>query len=252
MIITGYFDESGTHGSAPLSLIAGYIGNNRQWRNFEKRARKLFVRYHVDIFHAIDVNRSNKDFKGWSIDKKIRFLDEFAFLSHDALECGFVSIISVDDYRTFYANPVRQHKRQLDTLYTVLVRASLPASTDAAFHEERFQDGKDPSLNIVFESVHKHARDALRVYREFERRYPAGSTGGALREITFQSKAGSFPLAAADLLAYSAYQEETGAKQTWKPKGPLKTENYRGNLYRIVVGKTQLEALRRQRIEDGI
>lgn len=252
MIVTGYFDESGTHGSAPLSLMAGYIGDDRQWRNFEKRAKKLFARYRVDIFHTIDVRRSNRDFQGWSIDRKIRFLDEFAYLSHDALECGFVSIISVSDYKTIYAAPVREHKRQPDTLYTILVRASLSAATDAAFHEERSQDGKKPTLDIVLESGHKNAGDALRVYREFERRYPANSPQGALRKIRFQSKPGCLPLASADLLAYSAYQQEIGAKPKWVPKGPLKTANYRGNLYRIEIGRTQLEALCRQRVEDGV
>lgn len=252
MLIVGYFDESGTHDSAPLSLMAGYIGDARQWRNFEKRARKLFARYRVDIFHSIDVKRSDKDFKGWTVDKKIKFLDELAFLCHDALESGFVSIISKDDYAKYYFDPVRQRKARPDSIYTLLVRASMSASVDAALHGERFRDGKEPSVNIVLESGHKNAGDALRVYREFERRHPTNSAQGALREPTFKSKGDCLPLAAADLLAYSAYSQETGAISKWVPKHPLKTENYRGNLYRIEIRKEQLDEFYLQRVEDRI
>ena len=42
-------------------------------------------------------------------------------------------------------------------------------------------------------------------------------------------------MAAADLLAYSAYQQETGVQSKWVAKHPLKTENYKRNLYRIAI-----------------
>ena len=55
MIFTAYFDESGTHAGAELTAMAGFLGDRRQWRKFEKRAGKLFKRFRVDVFHAIDV-----------------------------------------------------------------------------------------------------------------------------------------------------------------------------------------------------
>jgi hypothetical protein len=32
MIFTAYFDESGTHAGAELSAMAGFVGDERQWR----------------------------------------------------------------------------------------------------------------------------------------------------------------------------------------------------------------------------
>ena len=61
MIFTAYFDESGTHAGAELTGMAGFLGDRRQWQKFEKRAGKLFKRFRVDVFHAIDVRRSDKD-----------------------------------------------------------------------------------------------------------------------------------------------------------------------------------------------
>ncbi|MFZ3326515.1 MAG: hypothetical protein WA231_11725, partial [Methylocella sp.] len=78
VIITAYFDESGTHRSSPVSMMAGHVGDARQWQKFEKRISKLFRRYHVDVFHAMEIKRSDKDFRGWSVNKKIDFVDEFS------------------------------------------------------------------------------------------------------------------------------------------------------------------------------
>ena len=87
-IVSGISTKAERTLDSAISLMAGYIGNSRQWRNFEKRAKKLFASFHVDIFHTIDVKRSDKGFKGLTIDKKIGLLDEFALLSHDSLEQG--------------------------------------------------------------------------------------------------------------------------------------------------------------------
>jgi hypothetical protein len=66
---TAYLDESGTHQGATASVMAGFVGDERQWRKFEKRSGKLFKRYRVDIFHTIDVRRGDADFKGWTVDR---------------------------------------------------------------------------------------------------------------------------------------------------------------------------------------
>jgi phosphoribosylformimino-5-aminoimidazole carboxamide ribonucleotide (ProFAR) isomerase len=71
--LTGYFDESGTHDVAAVSGMAGFVGDKRQWAKFEKRTNKLFARYRVKVFHAVDVRQTKKDFAGWTVDRKIEF-----------------------------------------------------------------------------------------------------------------------------------------------------------------------------------
>jgi hypothetical protein len=103
MILTAYFDESGTHGPSEISLMAGFLADARQWRKFEKRASKLFARFHVNIFHSIDLKRTDKDFSGWSVDRKIEFLDEFQHIVNETLEVGVVSMLKKEDY-SYYLN----------------------------------------------------------------------------------------------------------------------------------------------------
>src|SRR5260370_2142808 len=101
MILTAYFDESGTHAGAKVSAMAGFVGDNRQWRKYEKRAGKLFKRYGVGVFHAIDVRRGHGDFKDWTIDRKIVFLDELQHIIKDTLESGLFSFIRYSDYQYY-------------------------------------------------------------------------------------------------------------------------------------------------------
>jgi hypothetical protein len=83
VIFTGYFDESGTHAGADVSVMAGFVGDARQWRKYEKRTSKLFKRCGVDTYHAIDVRRGDGDFKGWIVDQKIEFWDEFQHIINE-------------------------------------------------------------------------------------------------------------------------------------------------------------------------
>lgn len=112
MIFTAYLDESGTHAGASVSALAGFVGHARQWRKFEKRVGKLFARFQVNIFHAIDVRRGDDDFEGWTVDKKIDFYDEFQHIINDTLESGVVAFLEEDDYK-YYRNLYWPKRRDL-------------------------------------------------------------------------------------------------------------------------------------------
>src|SRR5579863_3291764 len=100
MILTSYLDESGTHGG-PVTVMAGFLADARQWRKFEKRTTKLFTRFRVDIFHTIDVRRTDKDFEAWSVDRKIEFLDEFRHIINETTEMGYAAVLLEKDYQYY-------------------------------------------------------------------------------------------------------------------------------------------------------
>src|SRR5229473_3740600 len=129
MILTAYFDESGTHDGSGLSAMAGFVGNARQWSKFEKRAGKLFKRFRVDVFHTIDVRRTDKDFEGWKVDRKIEFLDEFQHIINETLESGVASFIRDDDYE-YYSKLSWPKKTRRDSKYGILFRACLSQVVD--------------------------------------------------------------------------------------------------------------------------
>ena len=179
--LTGYFDESGTHGGE-VALMGGFMSDARQWRKFEKRTGKLFRRFKVDVFHNTDLRRGDGAFQGWKVDRKIELLDELAHIANETVMNGFVSILKYEDYK-FYENLPWPKGTRKDPCNTLLFRACLAGAIDQVAKAKR--DGKEPSLYIVLESGHKNAPDAVRAYEYF-----AKMTGNknALAGLTFKGK----------------------------------------------------------------
>ena len=78
------------------------------------------------------------------------------------------------------------------------MRASLAAAIDATLDTPNFRNWSEPTLNIVLESGHKNAPDAVRLYNDLEKRFASKGREGALNGITCGSKESCFALAAAD------------------------------------------------------
>jgi hypothetical protein len=242
MVLTAYFDESGTHAGSPLSGMAGFLGDARQWRKFEKRAGKLFDRFKVDIFHTIDVRRGDKDFAGWKVDRKIEFLDEFHHIVNETLESGVASFLKEDDYK-HYCGLAWPKRARREPKYTILLRACLAEAIDFVSH---IPMGLEPRLNVVLEDGHKNAGDAVRMYKWVQE---LSGQHRALAALAFQNKRDCLPLAAADLFAYSAWGAEVGQKPIGAARKPTKSEaSYRGNLTRVMITRGSLDDLHQQAV----
>lgn len=243
MVFTAYLDESGTHAGAELSAMAGFVGDARQWRKFEKRTAKLFKRFHVDVFHTIDVRRSDKDFAGWTVDRKIEFLDELHHIINDTLQSGVASFIRDEDYK-YYCGLYWPKRTRRDSKYTLLFRACLSHIIDTIGH---IPSVKEPRLHVVLEDGHNNADDAVRIYN-----FAQGRIGQsrALGGLTFGNKKDCLPLAAADLFAYTAWGAELGQKPIGVLKKPPKSEaSYRGNYFRCLLNRDSLDSLHEQAID---
>ena len=95
------------------------------------------------------------------------------------------------------------------------------------------------------EEGHKNAGDALRMYNSIKERLPGSDK--VLSGLAFASKASSLPMAAADLFAYTAYGQETGARPWGESKYPLKADaSYKGNLFRVPITRDVLDSLHAQ------
>jgi hypothetical protein len=239
MVLTSYLDESGTHGG-DLTVVAGFLADARQWRKFEKRTAKLFARFRVDIFHTIDVKRTDKDFEGWTVDRKIEFLDEFHHIINETTEIGYAAILLEKDYQYYLSLPWPKKARK-DARYTLLFRACMADAIDGTLALERLKQGGQPCLNVVLESGHPNAGVKKRL---------GGGKNRVLAGLTFEKKADCLSLAAADLFAYSVHGQETGAKPIGVPRRPLKSDkSYPGHLHRIPLTREVLTSLHEQAVE---
>ncbi len=74
VIFSAYLDESGTHGSSPVTVMAGFMGTAREWQIVERRLRALQDELWFSIFHATDFRTGSGAFRGWSDDKRMRLV----------------------------------------------------------------------------------------------------------------------------------------------------------------------------------
>ena len=244
IIFTAYLDESGTHAGAPISAMGGFVGDARQWHKFEKRVGKLFKRFRVDVFHAIDVRRGHKDFKGWTVDRKIEFHDEFQHIINETLESGVVAFIRDDDYKYYLALNWPKKTRR-DSKYTLMFRACLAQIVDIVGHAPQT---KEPQLHVVLEDGHSNAQDAVRNYKWVRDRLPH-QAGRALAGLGFSNKQDCLPLAAADLFAYTAWSDKVGQKPLGVAKRATRSDkSYRGNMCWIDLNRDSLNSLHEQAI----
>ena len=243
MILTAYFDESGTHADAKISAMAGFLGDGRQWRKFEKRVGKLFRRFGVDVFHTIDVRRTDKDFSGWKVDRKIEFLDQFQHIINETLEAGVATFITADDY-DYYKGLIWPPKTRHDSKYGLLFRGCVAHIVDTVGHMPL---GREPRSKVVLEDGHRNANDALRIYNSvIDQLGPRKALSG----LSYANKKDCLPLAASDLLAYSAWSYQVGQKPIGEPKkASISDASYRSNFFRVELNRDSLDSLHEQAIK---
>ncbi len=62
-----YLDDGGKDSQNPITTIAGYVASEDAWASFEKEVEPYFAERKVSILHAVDLNNTRGEFKGWSV-----------------------------------------------------------------------------------------------------------------------------------------------------------------------------------------
>jgi hypothetical protein len=61
-LLDSYFDESGTHGDAKSTVIAGYVGDEKAWAFVDARWRRILDTYCLKTFHLADAIAQRGEF----------------------------------------------------------------------------------------------------------------------------------------------------------------------------------------------
>jgi hypothetical protein len=98
VLLTGYFDESGTHRGSPVSVVAGYIATVIQWRVFESKWRKMLDKAGVETFHVADLCNSRNEFHGWTEERRRVLIKQAARIIKEQTELGVGFAVLVNDF----------------------------------------------------------------------------------------------------------------------------------------------------------
>jgi hypothetical protein len=211
MIFTAYYDESGTHGGSPITVLAGFVGNANDWVDFEIEWRKILHKYKLTHVHAKHLWHRQGQHKNWSTDQADELFCELIYVVQERKKIfASKTVLLADDYKHFYLLDGAARRERLDTKYALCFRSFLhfyPAS-----HYQQYPIG---CVNFVLEAGHKNSGDAIRVFNEIkgDQHFP---WRGAIGSIAFGTKEDFPALQAADLLAYWLNKAECKRLSTQK------------------------------------
>jgi len=202
MILTVYCDESGTHATSPVTVLAGFLGDANEWVEFEREWAKVLRKHRISHVHAKYLWHRQKEFKGWS-ETQVSHLwaDLWYVIQEHKRIFAAKTALSEEDYKLFYVSDGPARKERLDSRYGLCFRAFM--SFHPAFHRAHFTNG---SVNFILEQGHRNAGDALRIFGEIKKQ--PGPWRDIVGTLTFGAKRDFPALQAADLLAYCSFQSE--------------------------------------------
>jgi hypothetical protein len=68
--VQAYLDESGTHHTSPITVVAGAVGHKSAWLSIDVQWRAVLDKSKVGEFHATDLNSAQGEFVGWDEPKR--------------------------------------------------------------------------------------------------------------------------------------------------------------------------------------
>jgi hypothetical protein len=171
LILTAYFDESGTHAGSPATILSGIMGTANQWAHFQTEMNKIKARYSFTVFHAKEFRAQSGEFRGWSPYKCRALLQEMMAASSKLMDAITITLTN-DVYEQSYREGEQHRRLRLDTKYALCLRYALLNFVVQALkklgNHRKFGETR---LNVVMESGHKNAGDAERVFHEMRQEY---------------------------------------------------------------------------------
>lgn len=236
MVMTAYFDESGTHDEAPMMVVGGYVATARQWASFNIMLKELMDDAGVKKLHAKDFRNRNEDFKKLPYESYVNFNSGFLKIIDDNLPYGIFAVLNKNEYSDIYRSKFFKRKKiRPDSAYGLCFRVAL---MKAVSYISRVSYDKQFPLMTVLELGHRNSADAQRIYADLKNEF--ASLGAPwLGPMELEGKADCPPLAAADSLVYAAFRREAGftchENEMVIPAGPSTYSVRNSNITRVNV-----------------
>jgi hypothetical protein len=109
VVLKAYFDDSGEEidPAHKVCSLAGYIGDAKAWRRFEKEWPKALKEQNIEYFHSADLNAHvdiYKHLRGQEAQKKSIHQAMGGAIKASRFRAGICSVIRLDDLRKFNAD----------------------------------------------------------------------------------------------------------------------------------------------------
>ena len=219
VIYTAYFDESGTHGASPVTVMGGIVASAVRWQRFGPKFTRLKKKYGFKVFHTKKFRDRDGDFKGWLNDTRLALMVDMAKIAQKAFNETVTMSLDNAAYESDYKSGEKPRKGQLDSQYGLCFRNCL---YHIAMTILRRGDIERPKVRIVLEAGHRNYGDAERIFLLVKEDL-AHAGADILCSITKKKKDEADELMMADFVAHWTFLKETikssgKLRPTWAKK----------------------------------
>ena len=201
-MIIGYFDESGTHAGAKITMIAGYVATTEVWAAIsEAWASELapLAHYGIDWFHTAECLHGSKGWRHLPRAKRELLIDRLSDILATAEISAVWAGVNAEEWDQHTSPPFRvRFPKPYDLCFNEVVRQLWWWSRHNA-------DGT--RIGIVFAEQREYQDRNIATHQAWQR-YP--DVNRFIGSLTFSSPRKLIPLQTADLLAYEINKEWEG------------------------------------------
>ncbi len=122
--LTVYFDDSGTHTTAPVAVVAGWVSSAAQWKRFTREWKKAgaeygFEDFHMAVFMANNPKSEFADTKKWDEKYKAKVLRRLCSIIRQHAAYGICTGVIKQDYDELVPPEVREDLGRYHYSYAV-------------------------------------------------------------------------------------------------------------------------------------
>ncbi len=196
MILTGYFDESGTHVGSGAVSVAGYLSTPYRWVRFEEQWRAALEEFSIEFFHMADFANHAPPYDTWTEEKRRAQFARLVQIINQNAEFSVGNVVPTALFDEIFSPHAKTYLGGEYGLAAISTFMSV-----GKIMRERYPD---QWVGYVFESGARGAGQVLKVFQDNEQRADQ-KRELRLLSLRFEDKRQFLPLQAADILAYELY-----------------------------------------------
>jgi len=208
-----YVDESGTHATSDMVVVAGYVFRRVNARRFQKDWSRILRSEGLRHFHMTDCANGRGDYKDWTPERRVRIEKKLIALTHKESAFGFAIGVRPSVFRKTIPGEIMPYSFLLSQCLLVCQYWARRANfrNKFAYFFEAGNEGKTQANEVMAViAAHEKAREAAQYVSH-----------------TFVTKDQAAPLQAADMLAWlsrNALEKREAGKYPRKDFLALKRE----------------------------
>lgn len=200
-MISAYFDDSGTHGSSDIVIVAGILGSEGRLRGLESHWKRQLanpldgMKPALKRFHMTECHNSTGEYAGWSRTETDYLCQLLRAEIIDSGVSAYGVATSRKDWEELVTGPMK------DIMGTAEGFCIRNCFVRAVAWADRYS--YDPEMRFVFDNRPSPViRDAAAVYDAYRRFVENRTIAG----VSFENSTGTVLLQAADMIAWEMYQ----------------------------------------------